>query len=40
MEDVTATLRSESGVVVDAFREMRGKLYMGQVRPSSAFSYL
>lgn len=31
VDDVTTTLHSENGVVVDAFREMRGKLYMGQV---------
>ena len=31
INDVTGALRAEGGIVVDAFREMRGKLYMGQV---------
>lgn len=31
INDETGALRTEGGIIVDAFREMRGKLYMGQV---------
>ena len=35
--DITHTLKTEGGVVIDANRELRIKLYMGQVRHSVLF---
>ncbi len=40
INDLTHTLDTPDGVVLDANREIRAKLYMGQVRAQSDDSYL